>query len=225
MVRTVTQYSIDSDRESANISSSSKQREPVHEISMPDCRQNDPVAIQWSRESAAGVPPSSEWARTESGRLCRRRVLRAEQRSAVRRVWSNSVLIESMMHACAVTLDARDLARLSCTCKEAFKARWPWPCPFLRCPVSKNSLLDDVPHAALTRLAAALERPRRSSVRLSDCQDHKLDAWVGRGERSFRSALAISVVAHCSATNRRAVGQTVSLLWFGALCHENEIGC
>lgn len=163
-----------------------------------------------SRERYCEANASAAWARAQSGRLRRQRVLRINDSFAVHRVWSNSALIESMLHACAVTLDARDLARLSCVSKDAFRARWPWPCPFLRCPVAaKAGVLDEVPRRALTRLAAALERPRRRSRRLSSGDGQLLDDWVGRGERSFRSALAISVVAHCSAANRRAVGQTV----------------
>ncbi|KAJ8613957.1 hypothetical protein CTAYLR_008791 [Chrysophaeum taylorii] len=148
--------------------------------------------------------PEARWARTSGGRLRRKR---GDENSAVHRVWSRAALVESLMHASAITLDARDLARLSCVCRETYGARWPWPCPFLRCSVP-SSTLDEVPRKALVRLASALELPRRFSKRLSPGDGHILDGLVGRAERSFRSALAISVVAHCSAANRRAVGQT-----------------
>ena len=151
---------------------------------------------------------------------CRVSRQKRQSKSAVHFVWSRSALIETLLEAASATLDARDLARISCANKEAFKARWPWPCPFLRYGDASerinetNATLERVLPSAFGRLADMLEFPtaRRSSRRLAQSRrlaHHSLDAWIGRSERSYRSALAISVVAHCSTANRRAVGSTV----------------
>lgn len=116
------------------------------------------TATKTKRGSSSPSSSSKSWSRRRGGRLRWRRTRQEGGVSAVQLVWTHAPLVETLMASCAVTLDARDLAHMSCVCKDAYRASWPWPCPFLRCSVPEKAVLDDVPLPALARLVRHSDR-------------------------------------------------------------------